>query len=415
MNRLTEEAVASATPRLRPYKISDGQNLHLLVSVTGARLWRMRYVIDGREKLLSFGQYPVVGLADARAMRDLAKVELKAKRDPSDWLKEHRRGTSGANESFERYAREWFENNQDSWSRCHASDVIRSLERDVFRHLGSRSVQDIRAQDVLTVLRKIEKRPAIETAHRVRQRIAAILDFAAATGALDVNPADRVRRALKPIRRGRQPAVLSVEEAREVLQAAEASPASSITKLALRFLALTAVRPGVVANAPWKEFARLSPDAPIWKIPAERMKLRVDQKSDPARDHMVPLSRQAVEVIDAIRLLTGMGPMVFPNARRDHDPMSENAMGYLLKRVGLKGVHVPHGWRATFSTVMHEIYPEQHQVIELILAHVPENRVAAAYNRSRHMERRRALLQEWADMLLKGMPRASEIHSMGRP
>lgn len=401
--RLTEAIVASAAPRIRPYKLTDGNSLHLLVATTGSRLWRMRFVLQGKEKLLAFGQYPAIGLLDARSLRDRATLELKARRDPREWLRAWKSGTRDPDHRFEAMAREWFETNKCAWSARHSADVIGSLERDVLPQIGDMRMEDIRPPHVLSVLRKIEKRPAVETAHRVRQRIAAVFDFAAATGILDNNPADRVRKALKPIRRGRQPAVLSIEEAREVLRAAEATPAHPVTKLALRLLALTAVRPGVIVATPWAEFSGLSEEAPVWRIPSARMKLRVDQKGDPARDHLVPLSSQAVELIETVRRMTGRGPMVFPNARFPYRPMSENAMGYLLNRAGLKGLHVPHGWRATFSTIMHELHPDQHEVIEMILAHVPENRVAAAYNRSRHLERRRALLQEWADILLRGL------------
>lgn len=407
--RLTEDIISAATPRERPYRLTDGHGLHLVVAPTGARYWRMRYEFHGRENTLSFGLHPHVSLADARLLSDRAHAEMKARRDPSVWLKARRVAEEPTDERFERYARDWFATNRSAWSERHAADVIRSLERDVFPQIGSMQVQDIKAPHLLKLLRKIEARPAVETAHRARQRIAMVLDFAYGMGAVEANPAIRVAKALKPIRHRHLPAALTLDEAREALAAAEATPAYPVTKLALRLLALTAVRPGVIAATPWTDFSNLSTGVPTWRVPVSRMKLRAHQKDDPARDHLVPLPRQAIEVIETLRRLTGRGPMVFPNTRFPLRAMSENAMGYLLNRAGLKGHHVPHGWRATFSTVMHERHVNQHEIIELILAHVPENHVAAAYNRARHLDRRRELLQEWADLLLEGMPSAGSL------
>ena len=185
---LTDMAIRSAKPKDRPYKITDGQSLHLLVSVTGARLWRMRYVVDGREKLLSFGQYPAVSLADARAKRDLAKKDLQEGRDPGESAK-RRRVHQDADHAFEVLARQWYETSKGMWSEVHAKDVITSLENDVFPTLGRTSVQDIKPHDVLAVLRTIEARPAIETAHRVGQRISRVFEFAAGMGIVETNPA----------------------------------------------------------------------------------------------------------------------------------------------------------------------------------------------------------------------------------
>lgn len=406
---LTDAAVRAAKPSDRPLKLPDGRGLHLFVSPTGARLWRMRYEIRGREKLLSFGAYPTVTLAEARRMRDEAKANLKSGRDPGEEIKAQRRERGNPDDRFETLARAWFEVNKDIWSKRHAADVIGSLERDVFPFIGGRLIADLRPQDVLQLARKIEARPAIETAHRVCQRISSVFTFAAGMGMVDTNPVLVVMGALKPIRRGRQPAVVTIEEAREVLKAAESVPAHPVTKLALRLLALTAVRPGVIAGLPWTELEHLDEKEPVWQVPAERMKLKVEHKLDATRDHLVPLSRQAMEVIDTIRRVTGRGPMVFPNARFPTRPMSENAMGYLLNRAGYNQRHVPHGWRATFSTIMNERQPADRAVIEMVLAHVPENKVAAAYNRARYVDRRRELLQEWADLLLEGLPPAADL------
>ena len=407
--QLTDAAVRAAKPQAKPYKLNDGDNLHLYVAQTGARLWRMRYMHKGRERLLSLGQYPAVGLAEARAMRDLARKDIAAGHDAGDMLKRRKLEKENPEHGFEAVARQWYEASKGMWTTVHASDVITSLERDVFPEIGRMSVKELKPQDILAVLRKIESRPAIETAHRVRQRISKVFEFAAGMGLVDSNPAPVVAKALKPIRKRRQPAVVTLKEAREVLQAAEAVPASPITRLALRFLALTVVRPGVVTSLPWSELQGLDDKEPVWRIPAERMKLRLHHKDDDSYDHLVPLPKQALDVIEAIRTMTGRGAMVFPNARFPNRPMSENAMGYLLNRAGYHHRHVPHGWRATFSTIMNERHRADHLVIEAVLAHRPENEVMAAYNRAKYLDRRRELLQEWADDLLKDAAPAAEL------
>lgn len=193
---------------------------------------------------------------------------------------------------------------------------------------------------------------------------------------------------------------MTIEEARDVLKAAEMIPAHPETRLALRLLALTAVRPGEVRGARWEEF-NLDDLDPTWTIPAERMKMK--------REHVVPLSRQAVETMDALRLLTGGRPLCFPSNRHDHKPMSENAIGYLINRAGYHGRHVPHGWRACFSSVMNERRPADRHVIDLMLAHVGKDKVEAAYNRAQHLVRREKIAQEWADLLLAGFPSPRDL------
>jgi integrase len=262
------------------------------------------------------------------------------------------------------------------------------------------SIKDITPPIILDLLRGVEGRGAVETAHRLRQRISAAFVFAMAEGRAESDPAAVVRGALSPVTKGEQPAVTTIEEAREVLQAAEAVSAHPVTRLALRLLALTAVRPGEVRGARWSEFALDDLD-PVWSIPAERMKMK--------RDHVVPLSRQAVETMDALRVLTGRNELCFPSVRHNHKPMSENAIGYLINRAGYNGRHVPHGWRAAFSSIMNERRPTDRQVIDQMLAHVPKDKVEGAYNRAQHLTRREHIAQEWADLLLEGMPAARDL------
>lgn len=268
--------------------------------------------------------------------------------------------------------------------------MLKSLIQDVFPKIGALLIREITPPVVLQVLRPIEARPALETARRVRQRISAV--FAIASGEAETDPAAIVRGAMAPMTKGRQPAIVDLDEARAMLRKAEAVPAHPITRLALRFLALTSVRPGELRGAAWAEFEALDGPARAWRIPADRMKMW--------RDHVVCLSRQAVEVLAVARTISGRSPLVFPNSRWAHRPMSGNAVGYLLNRAGYHSKHVPHGWRATFSSTMNERYRADQHVLDLMLAHAPKDRVESAYNRALHLERRRELAQAWADLLM---------------
>lgn len=392
MSGLTEAKIRSAKPREDAYRLPDEKGLHLFVTPSGGRHWRLRYRFADKEKTLTFGPWPEVSLSAARQKRDAARAVLREGKDPAV--------VAGAGEPFEDFARRWHALRKPTWTDTHAADVLVSLERDVFPVLGQRAIGQITAPEVLDLLRAIEDRGAVETAHRVRQRMSAVFTFAMAEGKIQGDPAAPVRSALKPVEKGRQPAVVTLAEARELLQATEMVPAHPETRLALRLLALTAVRPGEVRGAVWSEFTLDDLD-PVWVIPAERMKMK--------REHVVPLSRQAVEVMDTLRLLTGKGKLCFPSARHSHKPMSENALGYLINRAGYHGRHVPHGWRACFSSVMNERRPQDRAVIDLMLAHVGKDKVEAAYNRAQHLVLREKIAQEWADLLLDGFPPARDL------
>lgn len=391
---LTDRQARAAQAAEKPYRLTDEKGLHLYVTPGGSKLWRMRYEFHSKEKLLSFGPYPEVSLAQAREDRDGARTQLRLGRDPSLEKKLRRATAAGLDgQLFEQAARAWHALQAARWTMVHAADVIGSLEAHVFPAIGALPLSEITPPMVLALLRLIERRPAIETARRVRQRISAVFVHGIGAGLCADDPAAKVLGAMAPIPKGRpRLAVVNLAELRTVLEAAEAQPAHPVTKLALRFLALTVVRPGEVRHAHWAEFEGLGGAEPIWSIPAERMKMR--------RQHQVPLSRQAVEVLEALRPLTGHG-LPFPNARHPRKPMSENAMGYLLNRAGFHSRHVPHGWRASFSTIMNERDPADRAVIDLMLAHENDNAIEGAYNRARHLPRRRELAQAWADLLLE--------------
>ncbi len=400
---LTDVKVRTARPRATPYKIADSGGLHLYVSTTGAKLWRLRYEIGGKEKLLSLGAYPEVSLAVAREARDRAKAAKRRGVDPAA-LKRAGGLQPGdaAPPDFESVAREWHQVKAPGWKQHHAADVLASLEREIFPAIGKLPLAEITTPMILDTLRKVEKRGAVDLAHRLRQRISHVFIFQMAATGVGSDPAAHLSRALTPVNKtGRRPAVTSLARAREVLQACEQLPAFPVTRLALRLLALTLVRPGEVRGALVEEFEDLDGTEPSWRIPAARMKSSFE--------HLVPLSRQAAEAVREALKQCGKSPLLFPSTRHARRPISENAIGYLMNRAGLQGTQVAHGWRATGSTILNEAFPADRQAIDLMLAHGPKDPVEGAYNRAQHRARRRELAQAWADMLLEGMPTAAEI------
>lgn len=407
---LTDKNIKGAAPTGKAYKLYDAAGLHLVVTPSGGKLWRLRYQYGGKEKLLSFGPYPDLTLAAARTARDEAKAALREGRDPGQAKRLRKAAATTGDDSFEAVAREWHELNKARWTPDHAARTLISLELDIFPAIGSMHIAEITPADVLSPLRAVEQREAVDTARRIRQRVSAVFVYAISTGRRQDDPAAVVKGAMKPIvKRGKQPAITDLAKARDMLLKVESEPGHPVTKLALRILALTAVRPGTLAVTPWDDWNKLDKASPVWHIPAERMKLRLQHKDDSAKDFFVPLAPQAVDAIEALRQISGRGPLAFPNARHAHKPMSENAMSSVLKRIGYFGEHVPHGWRSTFSSVMNERFPADRAIIDLMLAHIPKDNVERAYNRAQHMTRRRELAQAWADMLLDGVQPAAAL------
>lgn len=418
---LTELKARQAKPAERDYKLSDSGGLYLYVTVNGYKSWRLKYRIGGKEKRVTFGPYPDVSLAEARDKRDVCKRLLRDGKDPSiEQLRRKLATAADHAQTFETVARRWHSLNDPRWTRVHASDVIRSLEREVFPLVGNVPINELDAPLVLAVLRKIEARGSLETAKRVRQRMSGVFVFAISEGIGRDDPAAIVAKAMMPARKvTKQPAITTVEELRELLRKVESSGASPVTLLASRLLALTAVRSAIVRGATWSEFEGIDwetgeADSPLWRVPSERMKLALDLKGDETYEHVVPLSSQAVDVLLAIRPLTARFPLVFPGVRHAHRPISENAIGYLYNRAGYQGRHVPHGWRAAFSTIMNEKAeregrPADRAIIDQMLAHRPKDKVESAYNRAAFMARKREIAQEWADLLTLELPEAGAL------
>lgn len=422
---LTDTQARKAQPGEKDYKLADAGGLYLFVTSKGAKSWRLKYRFAGKEKRIVIGRYPEVSLAEAREVRDRARRELRDHRDPViEGRKRKMAAHAAAGATFKVVAERWHEAQRARWSPLQATKVRQAFERDVYDEFGDMPLIDIDGPTILAALRKVEARGAIDTAKRIRQHVSAVFGYGIAEGLCPTDPAASIGRALKPNPRGgKQPAVRTLAEARQLLVHMEGCTAGPLTKLASRLLALTVVRPGVVRSATWREFegidwadtSALAPAA-VWRVPAERMKLDMDDKGDDAFEHIVPLPPQAVEALRAIRRLSGRIDFLFPSIRSTRIPMSENTIGYMYARNGYSGRHVPHGWRATFSTIMNERAiaqkrPDDRAIIDAMLAHKPKGLSGSemAYNRAVHMERRRELAGEWADMLLDGLARANDL------
>ena len=403
---LTDVAIRNAQPRAKRFKLADAHGLYLEVLPTGSKSWRWKYRFAGVEKRLTFGPYPLITIKRARELRDEARAVLFGGTDPGAQRRAARTQVKYG-ETFEAIARSWHAQKKASLTDRYAEQVLARLEANIFPHLGRLPIREITPPLVLEACRRIEQRGAATMAHEVRGHVSEVFVWAIAAGIAESDPAAIIRRALAPMPSGRRPALVTVAEARELLAKIEALPrAQPGTKLASRLLALTAVRPGPLRLAEKAEFEDLDGDAPLWRIPAAKMKLSLRNKGDRAFDFVVPLAPAAVAIVREAMDLTG-GPaskqkLLFPGVSR-RAPISDSTLSQLYLDAGYRGRHVPHGWRATFSTIMNERAanagrPEDRAIIDLMLAHMRDD-VEAAYNRAAYLGRRRELACEWAQLL----------------
>jgi len=407
---LTDVACRKAPAKDKPYKLGDAHGLYLYVLPSGFKSWRWEYRFGGKEKRLVFGGYPEITLAKERQLREEAARVLRDGGDPA--VSKRQRAaeqTAMAGSTFEKVARGWHASQEAGWSARYAAIVLNSFVNDVFPKIGKLPITAVTTPLVLEVLKPIEARGAVETAHRVRQRISEV--FATAIGAwiASADPAAVTKRALGRKPKGKFPAVRTIKQAQAVLTESERQPGHPLTKLASRLLALTAVRSATLRHAEVREFEDLDGDTPIWRIPARKMKLGVERKQDDAFEFIVPLSRQAVETVKVAIAFSGRNAtgLIFRSVRNARKPISDSTLSKAYREAGFSGVHVPHGWRAAFSTIMNERVKEEGRdgdraVIDLMLAHVPSG-VEADYNRAAYMPRRREIAQQWADMLTDGL------------
>lgn len=385
---LTATAIRNAKPAQKPVRLYDSGGLYLEIAPTGGRWWRFAYRFLGKRKLISLGVFQDVPLAAARERRDAMRKLLADCKDPSAKRKTDKQEALGRSaNSFEAVAREWYQKQLHTWVPSHAKDVLRRLETNLFPAIGSMPIAELTVPALLAALRKVEHRGAHDLAHRILQVSGQVFRYGIATGRCQRDLSTDLRGALVP-HKGKHQAAITPEELPGLLRAIDGYEAlgDRLTRLALRLLALTFVRTGELIGAQWEEFDL---DSAVWIIPAERMKMKTE--------HVVPLARQTVEILQEERDIGGGSRYVFPGRNPDK-PISNNTMLFALYRLGYKGRMTGYGFRSVASTMLNES-GFHGDVIERQLAHGERDEIRGAYNRAEYLPERRAMMQHWADML----------------
>jgi len=388
--KLKDSECKNAKGKAKPYKLGDGKGLYLEVTPKGAKYWRLKYRMGDKEKRLSIGVYPAIKLKEARQAMLEAKELIALGIDPSldKQKKKALSKTSNAN-TFEAVAREWYENRKSRWTDNYAKNVIDRLEKDIFPHLGAYPISEIDAPFILTVIRKIENRGAVEVAKRQLQKCGEIFQYAIATGKIKQDPTYSLTKALQPMKKAHYNAI-TFDELPELLQDIERNDARlyKTTQNALWLMMLTFVRTSELINAEWDE---IDLDKALWRIPAHRMKMK--------QPHDVPLSRQAIEILKDQKQIAGDWKHVFPSVVRPMQAMSNNTILGALKRLGYKGRMTGHGFRALAMSTIKEHLNYRHEVVDKQLAHKQKSQIDRAYDRALYMDERTVMMQEYADLI----------------
>lgn len=387
---LTDTAIKNTKPQAKPIRLADERSLYLLLNPNGSRWWRFDYRFGGKHKTLSFGVYPDVSLKIARERRDEARTLLATGTDPGTQRKAEKQAKAdiGAN-TFEVLAREWMLTRGKKWTESYAGKTASCLERHVFPAIGAKPITDITAPDLLAFLRAVESLGTVDMAHRLQQHCGAIFRFAIATGRAITDPVPSLRGALSTVKHEHYAALTDPAAFADLLRSIEKYRGEATTKAAMQLLALTFQRTKEVRFAEW---SHIDLAAALWRIPAEIMKMR--------EAHIVPLSKQAIEILNRLQAITGGGRLVFPSSISRERPISENTVVYGLARMGYKGRMTGHGFRSVASTLLNE-QGYRPDIIERQLAHSEKNAVRAAYNRAEYLPERKNMMQEWADYLDK--------------
>ncbi len=386
---LNEVKVRNAKIKPKEYKIFDGGGLFLAITPTGGKLWRMKYRFQDKERLLALGAYPEIGLADARQRREDARKLLANDLDPGAVKKAQKQAQTEKTETFEVIAREWIAKFTPQWSETHAKTTMGRLEHDLFPWLGNRPIKDIKAPELLAVLRRAEGRGAVELAHRLRTIAGQVMRYAVATGRAERDPSGDLKGALPQPASRHFAALTEPKEVANLLRAIDAYHGGLIVKCALQIAPLLFVRPGELRRMEWSE---INLDEAVWHIPAEKMKTKVA--------HVVPLSHQAVGILREIRPVTGNGKYVFPSIRSTVRPMSENTINVTLRTIGYSNEQMTgHGFRAMARTILDEVLQFRPELIEAQLAHAVRDPLGRAYNRTHHLPERTRMMQQWADYI----------------
>ncbi|EOX8139548.1 integrase arm-type DNA-binding domain-containing protein [Escherichia coli] len=386
---LNDMQIRRAKPEAKAYTLGDGQGLSLLIEPNGSKSWRFRYRFAGKPKMISLGVYPTITLADARSRRDDARKLVAEGKNPSEVRKEQKIALQTESESaFEKIATEWHQMKSAKWSEGYASDIMEAFQNDIFPYVGTRPIGEIKPLELLNVLRKIEKRGALEKMRKVRQRCSEVFRYAIATGRAEFNPAADLSSALDVHQSNHFP-FLKADEIPDFLRALDGYTGSRLVLIATKLLMITGVRTIELRAALWSEFDL---DNGIWEIPAERMKMR--------RSHLVPLSVQALDLLNELKIMTGNYRYVFPGRNDPNKPMSEASINQLIKRIGYGGKVTGHGFRHMMSTILHENNYDS-KWIELQLAHVDKNSIRGTYNHAQYISQRRIMLDFYSFFILR--------------
>ncbi|MDA1305579.1 MAG: integrase arm-type DNA-binding domain-containing protein [Nitrospirae bacterium] len=387
---LTDTAIRNAKPAPKSKKLFDSGGLYLEVAPNGGKWWRLKYRFGSKEKRLSLGVYPDVSLKNARERRDEARKLLANGIDPSENRKAKKAASveRGAN-SFEVVAREWFAKYSAHWSANHANRIISRLERDIFPWIGGKPIADLTPPQLLETIRRIEERGALESAHRAMSNCGQVFRYAVATGRADRDISSDLRGALSPVNGKHFSSVTEPEKVPELLRALDGYEGTLTVRCALRLAPLVFVRPGELRHAQW---ADIDLDKAEWCYTVTKTKTR----------HIVPLSKQAIDILRELHPLTGRGRYVFPGARSSARPMSDNAVLSAMRSLGISKEEMSgHGFRAMARTILDEVLGFRPDFIEHQLAHAVRDPNGRAYNRTAHLPERRKMMQDWADYLDK--------------
>jgi integrase len=385
---LNHTRIINAKPKDKAYKLADEKGLFLYVTPKGGMYWRMKYRFGGKEKLLALGVYPDVSLAKARDKRDDARKLLADDIDPGEHRKVMKQVESDRSaNSFEFIAREWFVKYSPNWVKSHLDKIMQRFVRDIFPWIGNKPITDVTPPVLLSVIRRIEERGALETAHRALSNCGQVFRYAIATGRAERDSSQDLKGALPPVKTKHFAAQTDPKRFGELLRTFEDYQGSLIVRCALRLAPLIFVRPGELRYAKWED---IDFDLAQWSY-------IVTKTETP---HIVPLATQAIAILKELHPLTGNGIYVFPSARSDARPMSDNAILAALRRLGIsKEEATGHGFRATARTLLDEVLGVRPDLIEHQLAHAVRDPNGRAYNRTAHLQERKKMMQQWADYL----------------
>jgi len=387
---LTDVAIRRAKAESKTVKLSDERGLYLEISPNGGKWWRLKYRFEGKEKRLSLGVYPDVGLKEARERRDAARKLVADGVDPSENRKAQKAAKADrAVNSFEVVTREWFAKYSSTWVDYHGDRILKRFERDIFPWIGERPIAEITAMELLAVIRRIESRGAVETAHRALSGCGQVFRYAVATGRAPRDPSGDLKGAIPPAQGGHMAATTDPQRLAEILRAMGGYEGTLIVKCALRLAPMVFVRPGELRKALW---ADIDLEAAEWRYIVTKTKTQ----------HIVPLCAQALEILRELKPLTGKGCYVFPSARSNARPMSDNAVLAAMRRMGIEKEEMcGHGFRAVARTILDEVLGFRPDFIEHQLAHAVKDPNGRAYNRTAHLPERHKMMQQWADYLDK--------------